>query len=85
MTFQIIFSIIGIIIGLLIIIYNRKLVDFFGRNMWAEEHLGPTGTYTLFKFIGIALLIIALLILTGDLFRIIKSITGFIKTIMGLK
>ncbi len=85
MTFFIFFGIISIISGFLIIIYNRSLVNFFGRIDWFERSLGPTGTFSFYKIVGILIIFIGLMSLTGDLARLIRAVAGFIMRIMALE
>jgi len=42
------------VIGTLMILYKRTLVDeWFGRSSWAERVFGPTGTYTMWFLLGL--------------------------------
>ena len=58
---RIVWGIIGIIIGFLIIKYTFPLVGIFGKIAWAEQHLGGAGTYTLYKIIGIVVIVLSML------------------------
>ena len=74
---QIIFGIIGIALGFVFIWQNRYIVDHLtGRNNWAESALGGAGTYSLIKIIGLILIFISLLYMTGFLNIMIKGIWG---------
>jgi hypothetical protein len=62
-----VWSIIGIIIGVLIMKYTYSLVQTFGRIPWAESHLsgGLGGTYLLYKLIGLAVIFLSMLYVFG--------------------
>lgn len=51
----------GLLVGLLILKYMDKIVYTLGKNEWAEQKLGAGGTYTIWQFIGIAVIIITFL------------------------
>ncbi len=71
---RIFWGILGIIVGFLMIYKNVSLVSFTGKNSWAEKFLGPGGTFTFYKIIGILVIVVAFLYLTGGLNNIITSI-----------
>jgi len=57
-----------LLLGILSILYTQVIVKVFGRIAWAERTFGPTGTYTLWKLVGLALIILGMVILrTGAL------------------
>ena len=58
-------SLIFLAIGLLFVIKTSGVVGVFGRFGWAERHLGGAGTYTFYKLLGIGLIVLSMLILTG--------------------
>jgi hypothetical protein len=74
MVSQIIVGIIGIIIGIILVIYARKLVEWFGTMATAERFLGYGGTYTALRIIGVVLVVIFLLYMTGFLATFLKGI-----------
>lgn len=47
----------AIIVGVIIELYVFQIVRIFGHIGWAEQKLGPGGTYTLWRLIGIAAII----------------------------
>jgi len=51
--------------GIVLIIFSRKIFENFGRIAWAEDKLGPTGTLTLLRLIGVALILFGIFIWTG--------------------
>jgi hypothetical protein len=62
-------GIVGIIVGFLLIRYAIPLTDSFGRIGWAEEHLrgGLAGTYSLYKIVGLAFILLSLLYMFGGI------------------
>jgi cytochrome bd-type quinol oxidase subunit 1 len=63
-----IFGILGIIIGTLMVIYTEWIVDNFGRSPWAERHLSTSGgSRLLYKLLGLAAILLALMMMTGQL------------------
>jgi len=45
------------ILGFVLIVYAKWITDNTQRVDFAEKYLGPTGTYTLYKIIGVAFII----------------------------
>jgi len=43
----------GLVIGTLVIVYTRQIVGLVGRMDLAERYLGPTGTFSAWKIIGV--------------------------------
>ena len=64
--------------GLGMILKTGPLVDFTGRVGWAERNLGATGTYTLYKLIGLVLILGGTMYLTGTFQSIMNSLFGFV-------
>ncbi|TSC96197.1 MAG: Uncharacterized protein Athens101410_127 [Parcubacteria group bacterium Athens1014_10] len=61
-----IYYLLAILIGSLLTIKSEWFLNNFGRVEWAEKHLGLDGGSRLFyKLLGIAIIIIALLFMTG--------------------
>ena len=62
---QTLYSLGGIILGVLILKYSPKLLNFFGRDSDAEALFGAGlgGTYTVIKIIGLGIIIISTLFL----------------------
>lgn len=61
-------------LGLGLIVYTVPFKRFTGSVPFAEKHLGPGGTYTLYKILGILVIIVTILWLTGTIDRIIPDI-----------
>ncbi len=51
--------------GFLMILKTDGVIGFFGRNSWAERHLGAGGSISFYKLIGVVLIIISMLWITG--------------------
>ncbi len=67
----------GIYIGIMILLKAEWLLSNFGRIEWAERLLSTEGGSRLaYKFIGILVIIISFLYLTGGLGSIILSVLG---------
>jgi len=62
---RIIGSLAGIIVGIMIVWKTFPLVNTFGQISWAEQHLGGGGTYTLYKLIGLIVIILSAMHLFG--------------------
>lgn len=43
--------------GFVLIRYSKWIADLTGRIETAEKYLGPTGTYTMWKIIGVGAII----------------------------
>lgn len=70
-------ALLAILFGALIIIKTEWIVENFGSSGWAEEHMGTSGgTRMLYKLVGLAIIILALMGATGLLGRVIISVFG---------
>ncbi|MDD5043904.1 MAG: hypothetical protein PHD51_04625 [Patescibacteria group bacterium] len=59
-------TLIGVIIGALLVLKSEWLLQNFGRIDWAEIKLGAEGGTRLFwKLIGLAIILLSLLYMTG--------------------
>jgi len=67
----------GIAAGAVFIIFSEWFFQNFGRVNWAEEHLGAEGGSRLFyKLLGIIIIFISFLGISGALSGIVISIFG---------
>lgn len=66
--------------GFLFLLRTDDVVGFTGRVSWAERNLGGAGTHTLYKLIGVGLIILGLLWVTGLFERIFS---GFLVGLFG--
>lgn len=70
-----IFGIIAILIGFIIIWQSEWMLQNFGRIDWAEIHLGADGGTRLFyKLLGLIIIIIAFLYMSGFIEGLLISI-----------
>lgn len=74
---QYLYAFIGIAIGALLMIKTEWLIQNFGRSAWAEEKLGTSGgTRLMYKLIGVAIILLSFLLMTGELGNIAFAILG---------
>ncbi len=63
-------------LGVLVIVYADKIVDFTGDIDFAEKFLGVGGTYTFMKLFGLGLTILSFMWIVGGLQPILHSTFG---------
>ena len=51
----------GFAVGTAFLKYNFQLTKLFGHNSLAERYLGEGGTYSMWKLLGVALIIISII------------------------
>lgn len=71
---QIIIGIIGIAIGIFCVIKARDIVQWFGTSATIERRLGPGGTYTFLRILGVFLIFTFILFMFGWLQQVIVGI-----------
>lgn len=77
MVARIIFGIIGIVIGSIMVMRSEWFLSFFGRIDWAEIHLGSEGgTRVFFKLVGMILILVSLMVMTGMIEGLLMAIFG---------
>lgn len=64
---KIIIFVTSLIIGIFFLTKTEKIVFNIGHNNIAEKYLGPGGSYTMWRIIGIILIFIGFLFLVGRL------------------
>ena len=64
-------GIVWVLVGIGLVKYSFPITNFFGHVPWAEEHLGGGGTNSLYKIIGVIVILGAFLYMFGN--------TGFIS------
>jgi len=69
-------GIIGMILGMLILIFRPKIKDFTGNIGFAERYLGPGGTWTFLIFFGVIVFIVSLMWATGSLQDSLSGLVG---------
>jgi hypothetical protein len=62
---RIILGVVVFLMGIGIVWKTRTIVDFFGHMEWAERKLGGGGTYLMYKFVGILMSFVGMLIATN--------------------
>ena len=62
--------------GMGLILKTDAVVGFTGRVGWAERNLGATGTYTLYKLLGLVIIFAGLIYATGMVNRIFDATLG---------
>lgn len=69
-----VWGIVWVVIGILLIRYTFQITNLFGKIDWAEQHLrgGFGGTYTLYKLVGLFIVILAMLYMFGGIGLIVK-------------
>jgi hypothetical protein len=76
-------GILGVLLGTVLIIKSDWFLANFGRNGWAEEHLGSSGgSRLMYKLIGFVFIFISMLAITGMLGGFIMAIFG---SLFGIK
>lgn len=66
-----------IVAGILIIMKTEWILENFGSIPWAEQHLGTEGgSRIMYKFIGLAAIILSVMAMTGLLGEIILNVFG---------
>lgn len=65
MFVKIIVFIVAFIAGLAILKYQEPIVRTFGKSYYAERYLGMGGTYTMWKLIAIAVILVAFAYMMG--------------------
>jgi len=74
---NIFFGLLAIVAGTLIVIKTEWIIQTFGKNTWAETHMGLSGgSRLLYKLVGVAAIFIALAAMTGLLGNIITGTFG---------
>lgn len=76
MKFLVFLVLVGV--GLLFVLKTDGLVGVTGRVGWAERNLGNGGTFSLYKLIGLLLIVIGMLYVTGLFDRMFRGILTFI-------
>jgi len=76
-----IWGVIWIAVGFMLIRYSFQIKNFFGSIDWAEQHIGSGGTYTLYKIVGVLVIVLSLLYMFGN----VGFITGPLAPLFGVK
>lgn len=72
---RILFGILLIALGVFIILKTEWILSFAGRSRWAEEKLGTEGGSRIFyKLIGLGLILLGFLLMSGGAERVLDFI-----------
>jgi hypothetical protein len=72
-----IYGLLGMAFGATMTIKSDWFLRTFGKSNWAETNLSTSGgTRTMYKLMGIGIIILAILAMTGSLGGIVLSIFG---------
>lgn len=67
-VFKIVIFILGLIIGMMFLIYAEPIVRTFGKAAWAERHFRTLGgSYLIWKIVGLIIIVLTFLYLVGSL------------------
>jgi len=67
----------GVAFGILIVIKTEWIIQNFGTSEWAEAHMGLSGgTRLLYKLIGMVIIFISMLAVTGMLGGFVMGTIG---------
>ncbi len=64
---------IGMVIGLLILVFRPRIKDFTGDIGFAEKWFGSGGTWTFFIILGVGIFVLSLMWATGSLQSFMSS------------
>lgn len=73
---RILLGIVVALVGFFMTWKTVRVMEWFGRNDWAEQNLGSGGSWTFYKLIGIGLVFIGALISTNLISGILESFAG---------
>ena len=65
-----------IVVGAIMVIKTEWFLENFGQSSWAEDKLGGGGSRLMYKLIGIAVVLLSLMAMTGMLGEVIVSVFG---------
>lgn len=74
---QLLQGFIGMVIGMLILIYRPQIKDFTGDVGFAEQYLGAGGTWTFLIIVGVAIFFFSLMWATGSLQSFLGNFAQF--------
>lgn len=77
---SIILGFIGIASGILLVVKTDWFLEYFGSIAWAENHLGTEGgTRMFYKLVGIGMIVLSFLLMTGTIQSWLAIIFSFGK------
>ncbi|HRY60541.1 MAG TPA: hypothetical protein P5096_04150 [Patescibacteria group bacterium] len=75
--FKFFIFIVGMGLGFVVIYYHRWFAGILGRSSMAERYFGPTGTYTMWKLIGLIIMVVTVLYTFGAIDKILNLASVF--------
>jgi hypothetical protein len=69
-----IWGLIWVLIGIAVIKFSFPLTNFFGHIPWAEDHIGGGGTNSLYKIVGVIIIIGSFLYMFGNVGFVTKPL-----------
>ena len=60
--------------GIFLVWKTEWMIRGFGRSQWAEMKLGAGGTWTLYKIVGVLVILLAFFIMSGKIFNILDFV-----------
>lgn len=73
---RIIAGIIGIALGFVILWKSYPIKNLLGQSAWAERNIGSGGTISLIRIVGVLVMALSLMYMTGLLQRILSATVG---------
>ncbi len=73
---RIVLGLLGCVLSILLIVYRVPIRGFIGQINWAEQKLGPGGTYSLLVIIGIVMFFFSLVYMTDSFGLLFGGDTG---------
>jgi len=71
---EFIIGVIAVVAGAAMVIKTETLIQWFGRLPWAEDKLGPGGTRTFHKLLGLIIIFVGLTLMFG----LFEGLLGFL-------
>lgn len=62
--------------GFVLIIRTDDVLGFFGRVGWAERNIGPGGSISFYKLLGVVIILLAFMWITGIFERVFGGLFG---------
>lgn len=75
-VFRIVLGIVVALVGFLMAWKTVRILEWFGRNEWAEQTFGSGGSWTFYKLLGVSLVFVGALISTNVVSDILESFAG---------
>ncbi len=75
--FRILLGLIVMAIGVYVTVRSYKILEWFGSSQWAEQKLGPGGSHTFYKLMGVFIAFFGIFIATdivSDIFSAFANI-----------